>query len=328
MTAALPAPLTPPGLDLSGYSGFLLDTKRLLSSDLWAMSTGDQLKAALALWCRAWSQVPAASLPNDDRMLAKLAGVSRAKWRHLKAVALHGFVLCTDGRLYHPVLAKDALRAAAAMVKRVAEGVRGRAKQIGQAVQRQLRLPVEPREIGAKSPPDFSRKPLKSLDPPRARGSIPSSTATASGEVAASEPVAAALRGDLPEVDLVLAAVEREVAEAWPDGERRRHAGDRGVVEGWLDSGMAAGQIAGAVRVIARRDAARGRQPPTSLRYYAAAMKAAPAASRAAQEPSWRPGCQWTPRMDVWRSKGVWLRNYWGPAPGEAGCEVPAALLA
>ena len=47
---------------------------RLLASDTWLLATGDEAKAAVTLWARAWQQVPAGTLPNDDRILAALSG--------------------------------------------------------------------------------------------------------------------------------------------------------------------------------------------------------------------------------------------------------------
>jgi hypothetical protein len=109
----LPAPLVPEEVDLVKLDGFMLDTIRLLGSELWALATGDEFKAAMALWCRAWKQVPAASLPDDDRILASFAGYGRGgkAWQRVKSMALRGFVKCSDGRLYHRVLAEDAKRA-------------------------------------------------------------------------------------------------------------------------------------------------------------------------------------------------------------------------
>jgi hypothetical protein len=101
------APLTPADCDLRGLPFMQLDTGRLLDSDLFALSTGDEFKAAIALWCKAWQQIPAASLPDDDRVLAHLSGAG-TRWKKLKPVALRGFVLCNDGRLYHPVIAEKA----------------------------------------------------------------------------------------------------------------------------------------------------------------------------------------------------------------------------
>lgn len=106
-----PQPLTPADCDLRGLSDFRLDVDRLLSSELMALSTGDEFKAAVRLWCHAWKQVPAASLPNDERVLSSFAGLPVARWRKLRAVAMRGFVLCSDGRFYHATLAAEALRA-------------------------------------------------------------------------------------------------------------------------------------------------------------------------------------------------------------------------
>ncbi|MBO1329261.1 DUF1376 domain-containing protein [Acetobacter suratthaniensis] len=101
------APLTPPESDLRGLPFMPLDTVRLLDSDLFALSTGDEFKCAVALWCKAWQQVPAGSLPDHDRVLAHLSGAG-VGWPGVRGMALHGWVLCTDGRLYHPVLAEKA----------------------------------------------------------------------------------------------------------------------------------------------------------------------------------------------------------------------------
>ena len=113
MTAAhgvLPEPLVPAGVDLSGMAFMPLDVSRVLDSDLFALSTGEEFKAAVALWCKSWMQVPAGSLPNNDRVLAHLSGAN-GRWAKLKEQALHGWQLCSDGRLYHAVIAEKALTA-------------------------------------------------------------------------------------------------------------------------------------------------------------------------------------------------------------------------
>lgn len=100
-------PLTPADCDLRALPFMPFDVVRLLDSDFYALSTADEFKAAFSLWCKSWAQVPAASLPNDDRVLAHLSGAG-AKWKKVKDMALRGFVLCSDGRLYHPVVAEKA----------------------------------------------------------------------------------------------------------------------------------------------------------------------------------------------------------------------------
>ena len=104
------APLVPPECDLRGLPFIPLDTVRLLDSDLFALSTGDEFKAAVALWCKSWVQVPASSVPNDDRVLAHLSGAG-SRWKKVKAMVMRGWVLCSDGRWYHPVVAEKALEA-------------------------------------------------------------------------------------------------------------------------------------------------------------------------------------------------------------------------
>lgn len=106
MTATV-EPLVSLDVDLRGMSSFMLDVDRLLASELVALGTPEECWAATLLWCRAWKQVPAASLPDDDRVLAAFSGAGK-RWPKIKAMALRGFVKCSDGRLYHHVLAAEA----------------------------------------------------------------------------------------------------------------------------------------------------------------------------------------------------------------------------
>jgi Protein of unknown function (DUF1376)/DnaA N-terminal domain len=108
MTA--PPPLTPPDCDLRDFRFMPWDVVRFAHSDLVTTATAEEVLAAALLWGAAWHQVPAASLPDDDRVLAQLAGYGRAvaAWLVVKQGALRNFVTCSDGRLYHPVVAEKA----------------------------------------------------------------------------------------------------------------------------------------------------------------------------------------------------------------------------
>lgn len=107
----LPPPLVPAEVDLRGLEYMPLLGGRLFSSDFNASATDAEWRAAVTLWWASWGQVPAGSLPADDVVLCRLADLGRdiKAWRKVKAKALHGFVPCSDGRLYHPIVAEQAL---------------------------------------------------------------------------------------------------------------------------------------------------------------------------------------------------------------------------
>lgn len=106
-------PLTPPDVDLQDFPYMPLDVRRLRDSDLAGLESPEACWAAVLLWSASWHQIPAASLPDDDRVLANLAGYGRVvkEWLRVRDGALRGWVKCSDGRLYHPVVAEKAVEA-------------------------------------------------------------------------------------------------------------------------------------------------------------------------------------------------------------------------
>lgn len=110
MTNELPEPLVPEDCDLRDFAFMPLEVNRLLTSETWILGTPAEKIAALTLWLVSWHQVPAASLPNDDRMLAHLSQAGSA-WKKVKKHAMRGWVLCADGRLYHETVAEKAMDA-------------------------------------------------------------------------------------------------------------------------------------------------------------------------------------------------------------------------
>jgi hypothetical protein len=108
-----PDPLTPESCDLRNFAYMPLDVVRLRDSEI---TGGDHsgFHAAVLLWCASWHQIPAASLPNDDAKIARLAGYGRdvRNWKRARSKgAMHGWILCSDDRWYHPVVAEKALEA-------------------------------------------------------------------------------------------------------------------------------------------------------------------------------------------------------------------------
>ena len=103
-------PLTDCDCDLRDFPYMPLDVVRLRDSDISALSNGEEFRCAVLLWCASWHQVPAASLPDDDIVLSQLAGFGRVvnEWKKVRNGALRGWIKCSDGRLYHPVVAEKA----------------------------------------------------------------------------------------------------------------------------------------------------------------------------------------------------------------------------
>jgi len=108
------SPLTPADCDLRGMPYMPLFGDRLFGSATWIAASPEAKVAALRLWWRSFAhEVPAGSLPNDDQLLADYAGygVAVKAWQKIKTQAMRGWVLCSDGRLYHRTVAEVALEA-------------------------------------------------------------------------------------------------------------------------------------------------------------------------------------------------------------------------
>ena len=110
----LPAPLVPADVDLRDFPFMPLDVLRLRDSDLACVEDAEVFRCAVLSWCVSWHQIPAASLPDDDVLLARLLGFGRdvKGWKRVRAAGgMRGWLVCDDGRLYHPVVgvkARDA----------------------------------------------------------------------------------------------------------------------------------------------------------------------------------------------------------------------------
>lgn len=99
-------PLIADAADLRGMCWMKLDMCRLHGSDFMHLANNEEFGAALKLWMAAMRQVPAGSLPNNDSIVASLAGYANAPkgWSKIRDMALYGWVPCNDDRLYHPVI--------------------------------------------------------------------------------------------------------------------------------------------------------------------------------------------------------------------------------
>jgi hypothetical protein len=103
----------PAEVDLRDFATMPLAVQLLRDSRFVSEASPEAFRAGVLLWCAAWHQVPAGTLPDNDAELARLAGYGFVvkEWRKVKTQAMAKFVLCSDGRWHHQELAERALTA-------------------------------------------------------------------------------------------------------------------------------------------------------------------------------------------------------------------------
>lgn len=106
--AQRPPPPVPPDCSLRCYYYIPLPVALIRDSPWWLTASAAAQAAQLHLMVAAWHQIPAASLPDDNRILAKLGRISSKVTRCLNEIKSE-WIRCSDGRLYHSELAAIAL---------------------------------------------------------------------------------------------------------------------------------------------------------------------------------------------------------------------------
>ena len=109
----LPEPFVSAEVDLRTFRFMPFDVSRFRDSKFSAAVDPAAGFFAIQLWAAAWHQLPAGSLPSDEDELRMLAGCGRdvRLWESIKAGAMYKWVLCSDGRYYHPAIAEFVLEA-------------------------------------------------------------------------------------------------------------------------------------------------------------------------------------------------------------------------
>lgn len=151
----LPDPLVPAEVDLTDFGYMPLDIRRLLTSETWIEAADDPKigHASVCLWCESWHQVPAASLPANDKVLARLAMCDAKTWARIRTKVLAGWVKCSDGLLYHPVVAEKARES-----WKVKLAQRARTRAATEAREAKRRERNEQRDVDRESERDVQRE--------------------------------------------------------------------------------------------------------------------------------------------------------------------------
>lgn len=86
-----------------------LDYERIEQSDTWALADAETRPWLLMMWMVAWKQVPAGSMPNDEKVIAAKLGMPARAWARSREILLRGWSVADDGRLYHAVITEQVL---------------------------------------------------------------------------------------------------------------------------------------------------------------------------------------------------------------------------
>lgn len=124
------SPLVPKACDLTDFPHMAVDVRRLLNSETWILGSDTEKAASMTLWLESWHQIPSGSIPANDKMLAHLSGAG-SKWTKAKEHVLRGWILCDDGRYYHPVVSEKALEAWIEKLYAAISGNNGNTKRWG-----------------------------------------------------------------------------------------------------------------------------------------------------------------------------------------------------
>jgi hypothetical protein len=99
-------PPVPSDCSMKGLSYIPLEIDRLKRSRSWARAGRIPYLGYYLInqWTAAWQQVPAGSLEDDDDVLCAAAQCPTELWADVRDEVLGGWLRCSDGRLYHPVI--------------------------------------------------------------------------------------------------------------------------------------------------------------------------------------------------------------------------------
>lgn len=144
------APPVPHDLDLTDLPCMMLDIERLKKSKAWLRAKRNPALGfyLMNMWMRAFHEIPASSIENDPDVLADAAGCHPRDWAKVRADVMAGWLLCSDGRLYHPVVAEKALEALAKRIKYHHGKALARFRQAkSRAEQKNATIPTMPRVL-------------------------------------------------------------------------------------------------------------------------------------------------------------------------------------
>lgn len=100
---ALPTPPYPTDINAKGWR-LEMDYVAWERADSWTLLAEQERPFLVMMILQAWRQVPCGTLPENDLLLSRLAGVDLEQWLQLKPKILSDWYLAVNRRYYHPLL--------------------------------------------------------------------------------------------------------------------------------------------------------------------------------------------------------------------------------
>ncbi|PYE98931.1 uncharacterized protein DUF1376 [Rhizobium sp. PP-F2F-G38] len=252
------------------------------------------------LWMRAWHEVPAGSIEDDDDILADAAMCSPEAWERLRPILLQGWE-AIDGRLYHRTVTELATEGFGKLRKN---------KQRTEAARRA----AEERRVSAQSEDaenhvtePVTENVTDTVTAPEGKGReentiIPSSRAK---RMMSNE------------------GLQKEFEESfWPQYPRKVDKKD--ALKAFVKARGEAPLESILTELTAFKRETAGKEPQFirhAARWLNAQIWKDATPSPVADDE------RWAVRLKAARAKGEWSVNEWGPMPGQPGCRVPIDLL-
>lgn len=319
-----PEPPVPIGCDMAGNDWFPLHFDRLRKSKWWRRATDMARARNVMLWGEAYKQVPAGSMPDDDDELAEAAGFGMdvESFIAAKADIMGPWVLCSDGRWYHPTVCEVVLEAwekqsdkrKAAATKKAAQ----RAKVRGHAAK------------AAPVPDQNAHVPGDNADVPRDSAEKPGDIDTHNREDRTGEDTQETppVVPDGDEQDASGKRPRRRPSLSIPDGfptaeaiaEQQERARDAGAN---VDAAYQAERFR---NWAVGKDAKYADWPATWRNWMLKAVRDAPKDTALLLRTSTPPD-PWRERARNWAKNAYWNTLDWGPRPGREGCLCPPEVL-
>ncbi len=327
--AATSKPLVPSDCDLRNFRFMPIEIERLRRSRAWLVAKRQPELGfyMINLWMAAWHEVPAASLEDDDDVLADAAMCDPKKWTKIRQLVMRGWTKGSDGRLYHAVVAEKANEAWAEK-----QAYRARTATARAAKQQQ-------KTAAASSVTDSVTEPVTTADPEDATDDA---TDPVTGDGTAS---VTALKGQGRERDSKGKGQVRDSkklassldSSQLPCGIHLSRAQGSVLPADWAEAAAAERAKLGRPEADLQREWDRfieeigETEEPTLVRWIGwirkAQQKRRSRKSRDQYDPDAPvPPTPWEKRCDSWGESKFWLAD-WGPKPDEPGCWAPRDLV-